>query len=133
MSSSLNGELSRVRVAILYDSITCYRVFNRTVDDIIAVLKDIEEAKSILKDLPFYGIFINSILVSVACIRVRLPQIWILGCFYTRPEFRNKGCATSLASFLVREAFRETNHVGLHVRMDNYPAKRVYESRIQGK
>jgi len=89
--------------------------------------KDIEEAESFLKDQPFYGIFIDSTLISVACIQVKLPQIWMLGGFYTKPEFRNQGCATSLASFLLRKALKETNHVGLHVRADNYPAKRVYE------
>ncbi|MGQ9507611.1 MAG: GNAT family N-acetyltransferase [Candidatus Bathycorpusculaceae bacterium] len=46
---------------------------------------------------------------------------------YTKPEHRNKGYATSLASFLVKEALKQTNHVGLFVRSDNYPAKRVYE------
>jgi|Deesub1362A_J573_1020465.scaffolds.fasta_scaffold00214_29 GNAT superfamily N-acetyltransferase len=89
--------------------------------------KEIKEAESFLKDQPFYGIFINSMLVSVACIQAKLPQIWVLGGFYTKPEYRNQGYATSLASFLVKEAFKETDHVGLHVRADNHPAKRVYE------
>jgi GNAT superfamily N-acetyltransferase len=89
--------------------------------------KEIKEAESFLKDQPFYGIFINSTLVSVACIHAKLPQIWMLGGFYTKPEYRNQGYATSLASFLVKEAFKETDHVGLHVRADNHPAKRVYE------
>ncbi|MCR6692496.1 MAG: GNAT family N-acetyltransferase [archaeon YNP-LCB-003-016] len=89
--------------------------------------EDIEEAENFLKELPFYGIFKDGKLVSVACVHVKIPEIWIIGGFYTKPEYRNKGCATSLASFLVREALKSTEHVGLHVRTDNYPAKHVYE------
>lgn len=89
--------------------------------------KDIKEAESFIREQPFYGIFVNSELVSAACFQVKLPEIWMLGGFYTKPEHRNKGYATSLASFLIKEALEETDHVGLHVRADNYPAKRVYE------
>lgn len=89
--------------------------------------KDVEIYRNVIREALCYGIFINSNLISVACASVRLPEIWILGGFYTHPEHRNKGYATTLASFLVREAFKETNYVGLYVRADNYPAKRVYE------
>lgn len=89
--------------------------------------KEIEEAESFIKEQSFYGIFANSKLVSVACISAKIPEIWMLGGFYTKQAYRNRGYATSLASFLVKEALKETNHVGLHVRADNYPAKRVYE------
>ncbi len=89
--------------------------------------EEIKGAERKLKEQACYGIFIDSTLVSTACIQVRLPEIWIIGDFYTKPEYRNKGYATSLASFLVKEALKETNHVGLFVRSDNYPAKRVYE------
>jgi predicted GNAT family acetyltransferase len=89
--------------------------------------EEIEEAKNFLKEVPFYGIFRNDKLVSVACIQARIPEIWMIGGFYTKPEYRNQGCATSLASFLVREALKTTEHVGLHVRADNYPARHVYE------
>jgi len=88
---------------------------------------DLEEAKNFIKEQRFYGIFVDSKLVSVASIQVSLPEIWILGGFYTKPGYRNKGYATSLASYLVKEALTKTNHVGIHVRADNYPAKRVYE------
>jgi len=89
--------------------------------------EEVENAKSFLSDHYFYGIFKNDELTSVASVQVKLPEIWILGGFFTKPEERNKGCATSLASFLVKEAFKETNCVGLYVRADNRPAKRVYE------
>lgn len=89
--------------------------------------KDVEKAKDQLSERIFYGVFMDSTLVSTACIWVRLPEIWTIGGFYTRPKYRNKGCATSLASFLVSEALKKTNNVGLFVRWDNYPAKRVYE------
>lgn len=89
--------------------------------------KDLEEAEQFIREQCFYGIFVGSKLVSVACIQVKLPEIWILGGFYTKPEYRNRGYATSLASFLVKEALKETDRVGLHVRADNHPARRVYE------
>jgi len=89
--------------------------------------REIEIAKIILESQIFYGIFSNSILASVASISVMLPHIWIIGSFYTRPEYRNKGFATSLASFLVKEGLKNVNHLGLYVRTDNYPAKHVYE------
>ena len=59
--------------------------------------REIEEAESFLKEQPFYGVFIDSTLVSVACIQATLPEIWMLGGFYTKPENRNQGYATSLA------------------------------------
>jgi hypothetical protein len=74
--------------------------------------KEIEEAKSFIKEQPFYGIFKNSKLVSVSCIQVKLPEIWMLGGFYTHPEHRNHGYATSLASFLAKKALKETSHIG---------------------
>jgi len=89
--------------------------------------EDIERAKSFIREQSFYGIFKDNELISVACVQAKIPEIWMLGGFYTKPKYRNEGCATSLASFLVKEALKETNHVGLHVRADNYPAKRVYE------
>jgi GNAT superfamily N-acetyltransferase len=89
--------------------------------------KEIEKVESFIKEQPFYGIFKNSKLVSAACIQVKLPEIWMLGGFYTHPEHRNHGYATSLASFLANKALKETNHIGLLVRSDNYPAKRVYQ------
>jgi RimJ/RimL family protein N-acetyltransferase len=89
--------------------------------------KEVEETEIFIKEQPFYGIFKNFKLVSVACIQVKFPEIWMLGGFYTHPEHRNHGYATSLASFLAKKALKETNHIGLHVRSDNYPAKRVYE------
>jgi predicted GNAT family acetyltransferase len=57
----------------------------------------------------------------------RYTRAWMIGGFYTNPEYRNQGCATSLASFLIKKALTETDHVGLHVREDNYLAKHVFE------
>jgi GNAT superfamily N-acetyltransferase len=89
--------------------------------------KDVEEAKSLIEEQPFYGIFKNGTLISVACIQAKIPEIWIIGGIYTKPEYRNKGYATSLTSFLVKEVLAETEHVGLYVREDNHPAKHIYE------
>lgn len=91
--------------------------------------EEVKQAREIIKDhggLP-YGIFDDSILVSAATFHVRLPEIWIMGGLYTRPEYRNQGYATSLTSIMVKDALQETECVGLYVREDNYPAKRVYK------
>jgi len=92
-------------------------------------LEEVERALEIIKNHggPPYGIFDNSILVSAATFHVRLPEIWIMGGLYTRPEYRNQGYATSLTSIMVKDALQKTECVGLYVREDNYPAKRVYE------
>jgi RimJ/RimL family protein N-acetyltransferase len=91
--------------------------------------EEVERASEIIKDHggPPYGIFDNSMLISVCTFHVRLPEIWIIGGLYTRPEYRNQGYATSLTSIMIKDALRETECIGLYVREDNYPAKRIYE------
>ncbi|HID90401.1 TPA: GNAT family N-acetyltransferase, partial [Candidatus Bathyarchaeota archaeon] len=84
-------------------------------------------ALEIIKEQPVYGIFADSTLVSAATFHVRLPEIWIIGGLYTRPEYRNLGYATSITSVMVKDALWETGCIGLYVREDNHPAKRVYE------
>lgn len=89
--------------------------------------EEVEQALEIIKEQPVYGIFVNSTLVSAATFHVRLPEIWIIGGLYTRPEYRNLGYATSITSTMVKDALRQTACVGLYVREDNSPAKHVYQ------
>lgn len=89
--------------------------------------KEMKHALEIIKEQPVYGIFANSMLVSAATFHVKLPEIWIIGGLYTRPEYRNLGYTTSITSIMIREGLRETGCIGLYMREDNYPAKRVYE------
>jgi len=89
--------------------------------------EEVRKAEAMLREQPFYGIFSGSELASVACFQAMNPEIWILGGFYTKPEYRNRGYASSLASFLVKQALSRVEHVGLYVRADNRPAKHVYE------
>ncbi|HDM23896.1 MAG TPA: GNAT family N-acetyltransferase, partial [Candidatus Bathyarchaeota archaeon] len=73
-----------------------------------------------------YGIFENGKLVSVAHTYVRLPEIWVVGGVYTRPEYRGRGYATSVTSAVTRDAVQSGAVAMLHVAEDN-PAYRIYE------
>lgn len=86
-----------------------------------------ERALEIIKEQPVYGIFVNSTLVSAATFHVRLPEIWIIGGLFTKPEYRNRGYATSITSIMVKDALKQTALVGLYVREDSSPAKHLYQ------
>lgn len=85
-------------------------------------------AEAMLKAGRWYGVFDGDALAAVACACAEAAGVRALGGFYTRPEYRNRGMATSLASVLVREAFAEGIYaVTLGVGEGNIPARRVYE------
>ncbi len=51
---------------------------------------------------------------------------WQIGGVYTRPEFRNKGCAAFLVEELARMAKAEGKQTALFVKADNLSAKAAY-------
>lgn len=77
--------------------------------------------------MPIYGVFISDGLVSYAGSFLQLPQIWMIGGVYTHPKHRNKGYATLATSAVTEEALKHAEAAALFVRLDNYPAIRVYE------
>lgn len=80
-----------------------------------------------ISKMPLYGVFVNGGLVSYAGSFLQLPQIWMIGGVYTRPDHRNKGYGTLATSAVTEEALEHGEAAALFVRLDNYPAIRVYE------
>jgi predicted GNAT family acetyltransferase len=76
---------------------------------------------------PTYGVFIDKRLVSYASSFLQLPQVWMIGGVYTRPELRNKGYATLVTSAVTEEALNKAENAALFVGSNNYPAIKVYE------
>jgi len=77
--------------------------------------------------MPLYGLFINDELVSYAGSFLQLPQVWMIGGVYTRPDHRGKGYATQVTAAVTEEALRNAEAAALFVRSDNYPAIKAYE------
>ena len=118
-----------------FNSIIKHKVRKLTIDN----LKDLLELRKVegrlvtertvaetLRMQRCYGIFENGKLVSVAHTYVRLPEIWIIGGVYTRPEYRGRGYATSVTSAVTRDAVQSGALAMLHVAEGN-PAYRIYE------
>lgn len=76
--------------------------------------------------MPVYGVFIDGTLASCAWVRIQLPEIWLIGGVFTRPEYRNRWYATFATSAITKEAL---NRVGAAALLGdgNYSAIRVYE------
>ncbi len=83
-------------------------------------------AKEIISKWRYYGLFINRLLVSIACRYIALPDVWIIGDVFTHPNFRGKGYAKIVTSAITRDAVMSGAKALLHVREDNVPAIKVY-------
>ncbi len=77
--------------------------------------------------LPFYGIYEDGKLVSVAGMYVAIPEVCVIGGVFTHPAHRGKGFAKMTTSAVLEHALRGSGLVTLYVRSDNQPAIRVYE------
>jgi RimJ/RimL family protein N-acetyltransferase len=77
--------------------------------------------------MPLYDLFVNGELVSYAGSFLQLPQLWMLGGVYTRPDHRGKGYATQVTSAVTEEALGNAEAAALFVRSDNYAAIKAYE------
>jgi RimJ/RimL family protein N-acetyltransferase len=80
-----------------------------------------------ISKMPLYGVFINNELVAYAGSFIQLPQIWMIGGVCTHPDHRNKGYSTLATSAVTEEALKNAEAAALFVRVDNYPAIKVYE------
>lgn len=87
-----------------------------------------EAAAEKLKRWRYYGVLEEGELVSIACAYLRLPEVWIVGDVYTRPEFRGRGYAKISTSAVVRDALSSGARALLHVKEGNEPAIRLYRS-----
>ncbi len=86
----------------------------------------IERARNILDKWQYYGLYVDNLLVSIACCYLKMRDIWAIGDVYTRPEYRGRGYAKIVTSAVTRDAINSGAIAVLHVRADNLPAIRVY-------
>jgi ribosomal protein S18 acetylase RimI-like enzyme len=82
---------------------------------------------NMISNMPTYGIYENTKLVSYAGSFIQLPQVWMIGGVYTHPDYRNRGYATLATSAVTEEALKNAETAALFVRSDNFSAVRVYE------
>ena len=73
-----------------------------------------------------YAIFVGRRIASVAMTYVRMPEVWVVGGVYTKPQYRGRGYAKAVTSAVTRDALRAGAKALLQVREDNEPAVRVY-------
>jgi ribosomal protein S18 acetylase RimI-like enzyme len=74
-----------------------------------------------------WGAFDGSRLVGVARAAVRLPREWVLGGIYVEPSSRGRSLGEELVSAAVLAAESAGASIGLYVRDDRAPARRLYE------
>ncbi|MBS7611795.1 GNAT family N-acetyltransferase [Candidatus Bathyarchaeota archaeon] len=89
-------------------------------------------AKNELERGHVYGAFTDGQLVSIARLGELLshiPEVCWIETVFTSQVYRGRGFATSVVSKTVENAFKRygVKYIGLGVRSDNTPAKRVYE------
>ncbi|RLE64471.1 MAG: hypothetical protein DRJ47_07610 [Thermoprotei archaeon] len=88
----------------------------------------LKKAEALLSRWRCYGVFDKGKLVSIACVVIRLPEVWVIGNVYTHPLFRGKGYAKVVTSAATRDAINSGARAMLHVREDNIPAISVYKN-----
>ncbi len=86
----------------------------------------IEEIKTTLSVIPYYGVFINGELVSIANAYVRTRDLWLVGSVYTKPSYRGRGYAKAVTSAVTALALSTGAKAALHVKYGNEPAIRAY-------
>ncbi len=77
----------------------------------------------------YVGLYIDGKLVCIAGIHVYSPQYRVsaLGNITTHPDYRGRGLAQKTTSELCRQLFRNVDHIGLNVHVDNSAGIRCYE------
>lgn len=86
-----------------------------------------ERSREMITDNDSFGNFFNGEIVSRGQIDAKSEHGWAIGRIFTKPEFRNRGFATTLVSSIVQYASRETDDMVLYVRKDNRPAITSYK------
>lgn len=122
-ASFFESELVR-RLRSENDALGLFRLLSSRKDrTTVTVQKYIE----LIGKQPIFGVFVDSKLVSYAGSFIQLPEVWMIGGVYTRPDHRSKGCATLATSAITEEALKNSEAAALFVRSDNYSAIKVYE------
>ncbi len=76
----------------------------------------------------FFGVRQRGKLVAMAGQRMRLPGYQEVTAVCTHPDARGRGLAARLTSWVVMRTRAVGNEAILHVKVDNHPAIRLYES-----
>jgi predicted GNAT family acetyltransferase len=76
-----------------------------------------------------YCAFVDKKIVSITHLAPVVNGVWLIGWTFTKREYRNRGFATSVVSYAVRDVIERRNakRIVLFVIRENFPAKRVYE------
>jgi predicted GNAT family acetyltransferase len=85
-----------------------------------------EEAKELLRDSLYVGVYLEGKLVSIGAAYIRLPEIWAIGDVYTRPSYRNLGLGTLITTELTKRAILGGAKSILKVEENNLPAVKVF-------
>jgi len=88
---------------------------------------DREEAMEILARGRYYGVYVDSELVAIAGRYVALPEVWVVGDVFVRPEYRGRGFGKVVTSAITRDAVTSGAVALLHVETSNIPAIRLYQ------
>jgi len=122
-TSFLESELVR-RLCSEDDALGLFRLLSSRKDRTTGTVQKYIE---LIAKQSIFGVFVEGELVSYAGSFIQLPQVWMIGGVYTRPDHRSKGCATLATSAVTEEALRNSEAAALFVRSDNYSAVKVYE------
>ena len=76
---------------------------------------DMNKCKELITKWRYYGVYVNSKLVSIACAYVRMPEVWVIGDVFTHPDHRGKGYAKIATSAITRDAITSGAKALLHV------------------
>ena len=87
----------------------------------------VSDARGILESLRCYGAYVDSVLASIACTYIRMPEAWLIGNVYTRPTHRGRGLAKTVTSTVTAQALNCGAKPFLHVEESNRVAIHVYE------
>ena len=78
----------------------------------------------------WYGVKIDNRVVSMCCVYLKTPDVWVIGNVFTHPEYRGRGLAKALLSHVCKLALDKGAIPVLHV-LSNNPmfniALRTYE------
>ncbi len=86
-----------------------------------------ESAIKLLRKRRYYGVFVDSELVAIACRYVGLPEIGVVGDVYVHPDHRGRGYGKIVTSAITRDVVGYGAKALLHVMKTNEVAIRLYE------
>lgn len=85
-----------------------------------------DDALNRLKNILYHGVYHNKILVSIAGVYARLPEVWVLGDVYTHPNFRGRGYGKAVVSAITKKALMCGANIILYVEKSNNIAIDLY-------